>query len=206
MFKFINHKTLQIIRSIKTLPKFNFTVTKSNDHYDIRITQNKDIDEFKKDISSISGTGVHLSLNPKISGEKFKEFFNSLANSKLEEFHVDITDITMDDEKVDSIKKCLTNWNLKHLEMHLTNLNMNDKQFSEFLEPIKNMKNLYFLHLEFDNVNLTRKKREIIDDVVKNIPSLRNVYINIRKTEKNNEDYEVFKRLLDTMPVRSLLL
>lgn len=193
-------------RLFQRIPKYNFTISKNEDHYDIRITQTKDIEELKKDSSKLEGSGIHLTLNPNISKEKFNELFDVLSKTKQEEFHMDISDITIEDQKIEAIKKCLSKWNLKHFELHLSNLKFTDNQFREMMTPLKNMKNLYFLHLELDNVNLDRKKREIIDDAVNNIQSLRNVYINIRKTSKGDEDIEVFSRLLDKLPIRRLLL
>jgi hypothetical protein len=190
----------------QTVPKFNFTMTKNEEHYDIRITQTKDIEELKKDASKLEGSGIHLTLNPKLTKERFTELFDVLSKTNQEELHLDISDVSIEDEKVGAIKNCLSKWNLKHIELHLSNMSFSDSQFKEMLTPLKNMKNLYFLHLELDNINLNRKKREIIDDVVNNIQSLRNVYINIRRTQKGDEDVEVFSRLLDKIPFRRLLL
>jgi hypothetical protein len=186
--------------------KFNFSMTKNDEHYDIRITQTKDIDELKKDVSKLEGSGIHLTLNPKLTKERFTELFEVLSKTNQEEFHMDISDILIEDDKIEAMKKCFSKWNLKHFEIHLSNLKFTDKQFKEFLAPLKNMKHLYFLHLELDNVNLDRKKREMIDDTVNNIPSLRNVYINIRKSGYDDEGIEVFSRLLDKLPIKRLLL
>jgi len=200
-FPHLNPKLFQ-----SNIPKFNFSMTKNDEHYDIRITQTKDIDELKKDVSKLEGSGIHLTLNPKLTKEKFTELFDVLSKTNQEEFHMDISDISIEDDKIEAMKKCFSKWDLKHFEIHLSNLKFTDKQFKEFLAPLKNMKHLYFLQLELDNVNLDRKKREMIDDTVNNIPTLRNVYINIRKSGYDDEGIEVFSRFLDKLPIKRLLL
>jgi hypothetical protein len=195
------------IRTLNFISKYNFTVTKdSDDHFDIRIVQSRDIEDLKKDVSKLEGSGLHLDINPNISKEKFKELFEVLTKTKQEEFHLDMTNVQMDDEKIQAIKKCMSNWNLKHLQIHISNTKFTDEQFKEFISSFKNMKNLYFLNLELENVNLSRKKRQMLDDAIKDIPSLRNIHINVKRTEAADEDLEIFSRLMDTSPFRKFLL
>jgi hypothetical protein len=70
------------------------------------------------------------------------------------------------------------------------------------MDALEKMKNLKYLHLEMENVNLNREKRNRMENVINKMPNLTQVSINVRNNNISEEDALELSRILDRFDVR----
>jgi len=204
LFKIL--KRIPLTHSKKYFVGFSMT-NEQDKHLDFKILDNKDVDYVKKTVTKTDTPKIHLDLKEnKLSDEKFIELFNCLSQVNQEEFHFDMSNLKINDEKIQAIYKCFEKWNIKHLEIHLTKTKFTDSQFKTLIKAIKSFKNLYFLHLELEDMALTKNQKSELENMLNEIPTLRNIYINIRNNQIDESDIEIYKKLLKDVKIKTLLL
>ena len=98
---------------------------------------------------------------------------NCLSQENQEEFHFDISNLKINGEKIQAIYECFKKWYIKHLEIHLFKTKFTNSQFKTFIKAIKSFKNLYFLHLEFEYMTLTKNQKSELENMLNEILFLR---------------------------------
>ncbi len=188
--------------SFFTHSKFNFT-----EMIEFKIANNDDIKYLERNVTKTDTPPIHLDMKEKkLTNKQFKEVFSCLQQISQEQFKLDLTNVEMTDEKIEAIKQCFGKWNIKHLELHLTNSKLSEKQFKSLIESIKGFKHLYFLNLEMENMGLTKSQKGEIENLLNDMDTLRNIYINIRNNTVDQQDMEVYKKLHRDVHIKTLLL
>jgi hypothetical protein len=179
-------------------------------HFDIRITDNKDIDEvLKNDIKKMSSSGnIHLDIrNSKLNPDKFSELFGILSKGQPHQFKLDLTEVELNDDRVKDICKCLESYkDLSQFKLFMSNINLSDKQFESIFNSLGKLKNIQSLHLELENVDMNNQKRKIMESSLSNMKKLSDIYINVRRNNMKEEDIKVIDRLMNRINNRYFLI
>ncbi len=178
--------------------------------YYMRISDDTDVEELKKNYLKKleDADNIHLDIrDSKIDSKSFGEVFEVLSKQtdnavKKEELHLDLTNTKIDDEKVEAMSKCFKKLDLKRLSLHVSNVELTNKQFDHLIDSIEANKNLSILNLEMENVNLNRTKRNKLESLVYSLKNLSNVTINIRNNNLRDEDVSALDNVLRRFEIR----
>lgn len=173
--------------------------------HEFKIEKNEDIEKCKNDFAKVDH--IHLDLkNSTLDDNKFEELCSTLKErSNLKIFQLDISDLEMNDKKIDNFVNCFKNWNLRHFHINISNIKFTDDQFKKFFEPLLNMSNLQKLHLIMENVNMNDCKRKFIEDLIEKCNNLTDVSLNIKNNNLSLEQMDRLRKLIDPVPTRELL-
>jgi ATP phosphoribosyltransferase regulatory subunit HisZ len=128
-----------------------------------------------------------------------------LCQNKLKIFQVDFKNFELNEEKINIITNCLKNWDLNHFHIDLSNVKINDSQLENLFYPLRNMKNLKKLHLVFENMDMNEKRRTYIQNFIKELPNLISVRLNIKNNKLTKDEIDSFRQLLNSYQDNELL-
>ena len=167
---------------------------------DFKISSPQDIDTFKNSIGKTDS--VHLDLkDSKLEKNQFIEIFDKLAETKKKEFHLDLANTLMEDDKIDAFVKCFNSWDsLKNLRINFSNMKFSETQFSKILDSVQNLKNLEKLQMNLKNVNLNRKMRTRLESLFENLPGVKELAINTKSSTVTEEDVRKINDIIRSFP------
>jgi hypothetical protein len=177
--------------------------------YEWKVSTNEDIDKL-----SISKDQKINSIMIDFKGgvidkTKFNDFFqNKLSLAKtLETLELDLTNYELDNQAIENICKTLKAMdNLKEFNLHISETKLWDEQFEKLLcESIGGKKSLTKLHLIMENVNMTDNKRKCIEKLVKSLPNLNYVHINLQRNQLTQTELSDLHNMIFHFPHRVLL-
>jgi len=174
--------------------------------FEFKIIKDHDVDAFKKDFDKVDSVKLDL-RNNKLHKNKFEELFERLAATRIQYFSMDLSNYeNLDEDKFESIVKCLRNWNLKTLILFIPGVKLNDNQFeSLFYESLRTMSNLENLYLDMENTNFNKSKMRALERVLPKLENLNNVYINIKNNNILKDDITTISKEIQNIPARELL-
>jgi hypothetical protein len=167
---------------------------------EFKISSPQDIETFKNSLGKTEK--VHLNLkDSKLDNKQFVDVFNKLAESKKNEFHLDLSNTEIDDTKMNSFVKCFESWdNLKNLKMNLSKVKFSEDQFNKMFDSIQNMKNLEKIQLNLKNVDMTKKMRDRLENLFKNLPSVKELAINTKSSNITEDDVRRINEMIRSFP------
>lgn len=173
----------------------------------VKLTRNEDFETLKvQDWKKIDH--LHFDFtNNKVDKSKFIEIFSKISGNNLEKkFHLDFTNVELDDDRIEAMCKCMRNFtNLRNLHFHFKDTKFSDEQFDKFMcDCIASFKNLEKLHFEMENCNVNPKKIKFIENFIKELPKLKNCRLNFRRNNLKKEELGVLHNLIYHLPVNEL--
>ncbi len=178
-------------------------------NYECKLASNKDIQDIKiaKD-NKINSLQLDFKGGD-VDKKKFINFFeHKLCHAKaLEKLEIDLTKFELDNDCIDSMNICFKEMpNLSHLTMHISETKMWDEQFDRlFNQSLKGKTSIKNLHLVMENVNMTNSKRKSIENLVKSLPNLNHVHVNIQRNQLTENEIRDLNDVIFTYPSRILL-
>jgi len=179
----------------------------SNFEYSIRT--NEDIDKF-----SITNDNKINSLQLDLKGgvvdkTKFIDFFEKklFLAKNLEKLELDLTKYEVDKQSIETINKFFKeSENLKELSLHISETKLSDDYFDKLMnDSLKGKTSIKRLHLVMENVNMTDNKRKSIEKLVKSMPNLNYIHINIQRNQLTQSDICDLDKLIFHFPNRVFL-
>ena len=174
--------------------------------YEFKIIKDKDIENFKKDFDKVDTIKLDLKNN-KLSASKFEELFDRLSRTKIAYFQLDLSNYSdLDNEKLESIVKCLRCWNLKTLILLFSQVKIADSQFESLIyESIHMNSNLENLYLHLENINFDSNKMSTLEKLIPKLKNLQNIYINIKSNNLKKEEITKLSKAMNHVPTREFL-
>jgi hypothetical protein len=174
--------------------------------YDFSIIKDKDIDNFKKDFDKVDTIKLDLKNN-KLHPSKFEELFDRLSRTKISYFQLDLTNYSdLDNEKLESIVKCLRCWNLKTLILLFSHVKFANPQFESLIyESIHMNSNLENLYLDLENINFDSNKMRTLEKLIPKLKNLQNIYINVKSNHLTKEEITKLSKAMNHVPVREFI-
>lgn len=177
------------------------------DKYECKCTSNEDIDKLALKDQKLNSLQLDF-RGGSVDQQKFIDLFNNkLCQTKgLEKLELDLSNFDINNQQIEAMNNFFKNTDLKELHLHLAETKLFDDQFDRLLnDSLAGKKSINKLHLNMENVNITSSKRASIDKLVKSLPNLNYVHINLQRNNLSKNELTDLHNTIFHFPHRVLL-
>jgi hypothetical protein len=173
--------------------------------YIFKIQKNQDVENAKSDLFKVNILKLELQ-NQKLSMEKFLELFEVLAEVKLTEFYLNLSNLTLDDTQVNAICAALSNWNLRVLEINVNNVSLTEYQFDKiFHDALVEMVNLESFAINAEGTKMNATKIKSLEKLIDRLPNLDSVKFNFKNNGLATSDIADLSKMMNLFSSRDIL-